>query len=429
MEIMISVPPLVVPDGPLDLTTLEAAVQAWGQQVQQQALAAAWAAGAAILTPVCPHCGGTAAQVAGTKPRHVETIVGPVALPRRRYRCRTCGRHFQPADAVLGPVLGRGRCTPAVQELAALCGASWPYAQAAQVLTKVRGATLAPETIRACVHTVGTTVATAQATAATAVWTPSSHTAPAPPEPPPATLEVALDGGWIRSRDNARGMEVKVGVVHTGRDVVGRTRTALVGRRLAATLQGVTPFGALVTAAIVQRNGYAAPSQTLLGDGAAWIWALGETILPDAAPVLDRWHVGEARRRALRQAVPDKGERIPWTIRVEACLEQGDVDGAITALDELAAQLGPERAAPVREFGAFLAGQRAHIPDYAVRRTAGQPLGSGAVEKAVDVLVNRRCKGRRGMRWWRKRAEGVIALRTTLLNDEWDQTIATRHAA
>jgi hypothetical protein len=275
---------------------------------------------------------------------------------------------------------------------------------------------------------LGTAVAAQQAAAAQAVWTPSRQSVP-PPTAPPPTLAVVLDGGWIRSRDNARGMEVKVGVVHTGRAVVGRTRTALVDRRLAATLDGVASFGALVTAAIAQRQGYDATAQTLRGDGAAWIWTLGETILPDAEPVLDRWHVGDARRRALRQAVPDKGERTPWTSRVEACLEQGDVTGAITALDELAAQLGPERAEPVRQFMAFVEGQRGHIPDYAARRTAGLPIGSGAVEKAVDVLVNRRCKGRRGMRWWRERANGVIALRMTWLNDEWPPPLTTRRAA
>jgi chemotaxis methyl-accepting protein methylase len=49
----------------------------------------------------------------------VETIFGPVRLPRQRVRCRGCGRHHQPDDAALAPVLGRGRCTPALRELAA----------------------------------------------------------------------------------------------------------------------------------------------------------------------------------------------------------------------------------------------------------------------------------------------------------------------
>ena len=46
------------------------------------------------------------------------------------------------------------------------------------------------------------------------------------------------------------------------------------------------------------------------------------------------------------------------------------------------------------------------------------------MEKGADIVVNRRLKGRRGMRWWRERAEGVVALRLALLNDEWESHMA-----
>jgi hypothetical protein len=45
-------------------------------------------------------------------------------------------------------------------------------------------------------------------------------------------------------------------------------------------------------------------------------------------------------------------------------------------------------------------------------------VGSGAVEKAVDVVLNRRFKGRRGMRWWRSNADAITVLRTRILNQE-----------
>ena len=87
----------------------------------------AWQAQAALRPPApCPQCGGTAVRPAGNKPRKVETVFGPVCLSRPRVRCGDCGRHHQPDDAALAPVLGHGRCTPALRELAASCGASWP---------------------------------------------------------------------------------------------------------------------------------------------------------------------------------------------------------------------------------------------------------------------------------------------------------------
>lgn len=415
MELMIPCP-LVLPDAPLELPMLEAAVHAWGLRLQREALARAWAAQAALRPPApCPGCGGGNLRPAGRKPRHLETGFGPVVLPRQRVRCGDCGRRHQPDDAVLAPVLGRGRCTPALRDLAASCGASWPYQQAARVVGRIRGAPLAAETIRAVVAQAGTAVGAQHAAEAHVACQPPAA-APDPARPCPNRLVVELDGAWVRSRDNALGMEAKVGVIHAGSARIGRTRTRLTDRRYVATFGGVGDFGPLVTGAVEARNGYAAPEQTLLGDAAAWIWAMGRAILAEAAPVLDRWHLADARQRALRRALAEAEERAVWAARLEPCLERGDVPAALAVLTDLAqASEAPE----VGAFAAFLAAQSPYIPDYAARRAAGLPIGSGGVEKGVDVVVNRRFKGKRGMKWGRARAEGVLALRVAELNDEW----------
>jgi uncharacterized protein YbjQ (UPF0145 family) len=105
---------------------------------------------------------------------------------------------------------------------------------------------------------------------------------------------------------------------------------------------------------------------------------------------------------------------------VEECLEQGDVVGALATLAELAA-LAPHAA--LAEFAGYLTTLAPAIPNYAARRAAGERIGSGGIEKGVDVVVNRRLKGRRGMRWWRARIEGLVAMRVALLNDAWDRLI------
>ena len=420
MEVMIAVP-LVLPEQALALGELERRVADWGRQVMRQALAAAWAAQAARRPArACPACGTAARASAGTKPRRVETVFGPVALPRQRCRCAGCGKHYQPDDAVLGPELGTGRLSPPLRELAVLCGASWPYRQAAEVLGRRRGAPLSAETVRAVVGTVGQAVASVQAQAAAVAVAPPAA-APASGQPAPDRLEVELDGAWVPSHDNPHGIEVKVGVVHSGSVAIGATRRELVQRAYAATACGVAAFGALVTALIETRNGFAARVQELFGDGAAWIWRLGEELLPEAIWVLDRWHLTAARRRALRAALPDKTARAPWSARLEERLEVGDVAGALAVLDELAAGTPHETLAA---FAGYLTTLAPAIPNYAARRAAGERIGSGGIEKGVDVVVNRRLKGRRGMRWWRERVEGVVALRVALLNDAWDCLVA-----
>jgi hypothetical protein len=417
---MIAVP-LVVPEEALDLAALEDRVQAWGQEVMRRGLAAAWNAQAPLRpAPSCPACGGAVVRPAGHKPRQVETGVGPVWLPRQRVRCAGCGRHFQPDDAVLVPTLGGGRLSPRLTDLAALCGASWPYRQAADVLGRLRGAPLAHETVRAVVGVVGARVAAAQARAAAAICAPASRTTAEAVRPIPAQVAIELDGAWVASHDNRHGLEVKVGVVHTGSEAIGRTRRRLCARRYAATARGAAAFLPLMTAAIDHGNGFAAPQQTLLGDGAGWIWHVGAEALPAATGVLDRWHLRDARRRALRAALPDKAARAPWSARLEALLEVGDVPGAVVALADLAA-VAPHPA--LDDFAQYLTTLAPHIPDYAARRAAGERIGSGAVEKAVDLVANRRLKGKRGMRWWRHRVEGVTALRVALLNHEWERDV------
>ena len=199
-----------------------------------------------------------------------------MALPRQRRRCAGCGRHSQPDDAVLAPELGTGQLSPHLRELALLCGASWPYRQAADVLGRLRGVPLSVESVRAVVGTAGTRVATAQAAeAATAVAPPA--TSPGAGRAVPARIEVELDGAWVHSPTTmSHGLEVKVGVVH-GRQRLGRGRHPPEPRQrtYAATAQGVAAFGPLMTAVIEARNGFAAALQTLLGDGAGVDLAAG----------------------------------------------------------------------------------------------------------------------------------------------------------
>ena len=342
MELMIAVP-LVLPDEPLDLAALEGRVQAWGQTLMRQGLATAWVAQAPLRpVPPCPTCGGQEVRPAGAKPRKLETGFGPVWLRRQRLRCVGCARHFQPDDPLLGAALGGGRLSPRLADLATVCGTSWPYRQAADVLGRLRGAPLSHEAVREVVGRVGERVAATQASTATAVCAPASRTSGVPRAVPPE-VAIELDGAWVASHDNPHGLEVKVGVVHTGSETVGRTRRRLRQRRYAATARGAAAFGPLMTAAIDHLNGFAAPTQTLLGDGAGWIWHFGDDALPDAAQVLDRWHLRDARRRAVRAALPDKAARAPWSERLEALLEVGDVPGVMVALAELAA-LAPHPA-------------------------------------------------------------------------------------
>ncbi len=76
----------------------------------------------------------------------------------------------------------------------------------------------------------------------------------------------------------------------------------------------------------------------------------------------------------------------------------------------------------------YLEHQRAWIGDYQHWRDLGYPVGSGLVERAVALIINRRLK-RQGMRWRRVNAPAVVALRVRTINADWEAASARRHRA
>ncbi len=56
------------------------------------------------------------------------------------------------------------------------------------------------------------------------------------------------------------------------------------------------------------------------------------------------------------------------------------------------------------------------------------PIGSGAVEREVEVVINRRMK-KQGMRWKRAPADAVVALRVEMLSQAKDEAARARKLA
>ncbi len=405
MQIVITCP-LIVADELSDINTLEAEIQAWGRQVMAAAFTQAWQQyqGSA---PTCPRCQSAYTVADGHRAYQVRTVFGLVKLARQRRRCRDCGAVYQPLDAALHAA-GPGRATAVLAEIAVLAGSSWPFATAAWVLERLSGVPVSAEWIRQLSERAGATRGQQQAEAAEALYTGE---VPLPvPAPPPEELLVALDGGWVRSRDNPGGMEGKVAVIATGRTRCGRHRWRLIGRRYVARFQPSEPFGAQVYQAAAEAGVAQARQVVVLGDGAEWITSLTDLYLPQAERRLDLWHLLRRANEAVAADEPD--ETVAARLRTE--LSSHLRRGAVAEAEQLVQQhlTGPVGQA----FGGYLANQRAWIVDADTLQAAGEVVGSGAVEKAVDVVLNRRFKGRRGMCWCRANADAITVLRTQILN-------------
>ena len=107
--------------------------------------------------------------------------------------------------------------------------------------------------------------------------------------------------------------------------------------------------------------------------------------------------------------------------RIEARLDRGDMPATLAVLAASTSEVGrADHAMPAKlaAFVTYVTEQAPQIPEYASRRQADWTIGSGTAEKGVDLVVNGRLKGKRGMQWRCGRVKGVPALRVAVLNDE-----------
>jgi Uncharacterised protein family (UPF0236) len=411
---------------------LEPVIVAAGQQAMRSAMQAACRE-YERQAQACPHCASPQLQSEGSDERRLQTSFGRVPLHLRRLRCEACGRRFRPADPFLASLAG-SNVTSRLRSACVLAGSSWPYTTAALVLHELCGAAISAEWVRQLTNAAGIHEATAQWDAAQALVTPplaisaaeqQQHLAEADREAP-AQLLVALDGGWVPSRDQRGGMEGKVGVVAAEAETIGRHgRRRLSRRRYVATFGDADRIGVLTYAAAQALDGDRAQQQTVLGDGASWIKTQARLHFPAATTILDWGHVERAVHKAIRAARPGAAHR---ALRrqahqvIPALLWRGEVDAAVAALAELRPPTG-EPVPVLEETLTYLRNQRGWLGDYQTWRDAGEPIGSGMVEREVALVINRRMK-RQGMRWRRVNADAIAALRVRTINASWDHHAA-----
>lgn len=419
-------------DATAPLSEMERQIRAAGQEAMRQALQQALQQ-SEEQQKRCPRCGSEQLQTRGTKRRRVLSSFGRVELVLRRYRCQQCQQFFRPADRSLAEIRGKN-VTPDLQDLAVLVGSSWPYETAAGVLEQLNGVQLSDERLRQLTNEQGSRLAKQQYSEAQKRLEAAIDLAEIRAEREhnqntkrPETVEwlhVGLDGGWLPSREQAGGMEGKVGVVAGQIERVGKQgRHRLTKRRYVATFGPASDVGLLTYAAACEVGASEARRQVVLGDGAEWIKTQAEEHFPDAVKILDWAHLWRKIRDAVRALQPGKrAARRTWRKEQYECLLpllwQGEREAALQHLQSLLPSTGDIPAA-LEDAIRYLQTQRDWIGNYEQWREQGYPVGSGLVERAVAVVINARMK-KRGMRWKRANATAVVALRVQRINAEWE---------
>ncbi len=420
------------------ISEMEQSIQEAGQQAMREALKQAirqWE----DQNHTCPHCGEKQRRLEGTVRRVIATTFGRVEVPRRRFRCQACLRRWCPANHLFAKLKG-GTISPPLQEAAMLAGCSWPYRVASSLLKKLSGAQISAEEIRLLTNRQGKQRAEHQQAEAERVCSSPAQEAPSA-ENAEQPMLVGLDGGWVCSREQRGGMEGKVAVVcsqledlpmptysttfswsERGRRHPPRQRHRLVQRRYVATFGPSQQLGQQAKASAQTLCGAPSRPVVVVADGAKWIKKQQERHFPQATCILDWAHlwreVSHAIRAAARAKPLSERER-DYQLHVHRFwLWHGGVDQAVQGLRTLGTGLPAEPSDAITKAITYLENQRPWIGSYEHWRKLGYPVGSGMIERAVSLVINRRMK-KRGMRWRRANGTAVVALRTDLLNDDW----------
>jgi hypothetical protein len=271
--------------------------------VLEQAMRAALAAaGARLLEAVLaggedgyagPHakCGaGHQAGYAGSRPKTVATVLGPVQVARAWYHCRECEHGFAPRDEQLG-VAGTS-LSPGLAEMIARAGAEVPFGKAAALVKDLAGVAVSARTVERSAEASGAAARTAGAAEAALLRARALCPLP-PPEPVPDMLYAEVDGTGVPVRPSetegrpGKGEDGKAGTREiklarfftvSALDDDGHPVTDPGSSSYVATFDGKAALAELAAAEYLRRGGEHFRQVVALGDGAAWIWTMAEAL-------------------------------------------------------------------------------------------------------------------------------------------------------
>jgi Uncharacterised protein family (UPF0236) len=375
----------------------------------------------------CGH--GHQAGYAGRRAKTITTVLGPVQVTRAWYHCRQCGHGLAPRDEQLGAA--GISLSPGLAEMTARAGAEVPFGKAAALLADLAGISLDAKAVERAAEACG--AAARQAGAAEAAAIRARRIIPLPPaQPVPDMLYVEVDGTGVPVRASetegrqgkapdgrARTREIKLArlFTQTGHDAGGRPVMDPRSSSYVATFDGRDALAGLVGAEYLRRGGEHFRQVVALGDGAAWIWTMAESLYPHATHIVDIYHAREhLHDLAARLAfiTPDPPQ---WLSDRLDDLDAGNIEAIITAARQYPHEgvLAGELDKKLRYFE-----HNAHRMRYARYRDLGMFTGSGAIEAGCKAIVTQRAK-QSGMHWTVDGAAGIIALRCQQASGRWDE--------
>jgi hypothetical protein len=381
--------------------------------------------------PLCPSC-GRQLHSKGWRERLLYTLVGQIRWSRRVGRCPNgcAGAQIAPLDQALG-VSPHQRMSAEVRWMGCLLAVFVPYETGVELLKRLTGVSVAPDTLWRWVQQAGQRAKQALEEALAAQ-------APTP-EPVAASLQalplvIGADGVMVPFRPTpgtakgpTRWREIKVAILaRLGERLTrrGKRVSILHQRRLVAVLGSIEALAPRLWLEAVRQQVHSATQIVWLSDGGAGFWTVFQRCFKPlaATAILDFYHAAQnlykgvsawldGRTRACQQ------QFIDWRHRLRHGQEQQVLAELLTVVEDR--QLPDSAREALTKVYNYLKAHEDHI-HYEAFKAAGLPIGSGLVESACKWLIQQRFKGV-GMRWSETGFNHLLHLRLAWVNQRFDQ--------
>lgn len=328
------------------------------------------------------------------------------------------GQRFFPLDRALG--LLRGAYTPQVQEAMTRLGSRMSYGEACDELARLWKVKLSPGSLRQVTLWHGV-VADSLIQERVGQLEASSPEPTAQPEQMVMGIDGAMvqvtTGEWREVKTMALGEFAPYWDAKERQVVTQTTQLSYFSR-----VDSAENFSRLALAEWQRRGGGKAHTVVAVQDGAAWIQGVIDYHCPQATRIIDFAHAQgylAVVGRAVYGAETDAFRQ--WYGRASQQLGHQPPQRTVGAL-RLRQRQHPDhpQATEIETAIRYLENRLAMI-DYPHFRRQQLPIGSGIVESGHKVVMQKRMK-QAGMRWAETSLNPMLALRTALCNQTWNQT-------
>lgn len=403
-------------------------------------------AGAAALSHLLSDCQehpprvacqcGAEAHYHDRRRKQLLTVLGPVEFERSYYVCPSCQCGQSPRDRELD-VEGT-EFSPGVRRMMATVGADTSFQRGRKQLESLAGLEVTTKAIERQAEAIGVDIEAGQQRA---IKQAKQLRLPIVCTPTIPVLYIEMDGTGVpvtpkeragragrKEGQQARTREVKLGCVFTqtttdeeGNPVRDPASTSYVGAIESAEL-----FGLRLYTEAWHRGWSSAQRKVVLGDGAIWIWNIAEQHFPGAIFIVDIWHAFQHVCDLAAKIFPgDEKQKKRWAAAGNRSINDGKIEAFVNRLRKLSPADATLAETIDKEAEYFLHNaERMRYPKF---RALGLFVGSGVVEAGCRTVVGERLKSS-GMFWSVRGANAILALRCSVLSNQFEDYWASRTA-